>query len=267
MAVNTPPEGCAERPVRGDCCGSPGQDFPGGHPAALVEADRHYIVPWGSREVGLAFAAAAALCAGIVFLAVRFSPLWALLLAPVGLLEAFFVLFFRNPTREVPGDPGLLVSPADGTVWDIARVEEKEFVGGPCVRIGIFLSIFDVHVNRAPARGRVEWVVHREGAFHDARSKAAARENESTWIGLVRDDEGGPSGVRLLVKQISGAIARRIVCPLEPPVAVARGGLVGMIKYGSRTELYIPADSGVEVRVTVGEKVKGGLSIVAAWTR
>jgi phosphatidylserine decarboxylase len=150
-------------------------------------------------------------------------------------------------------------------VTDIETVDEPHFIGGPAVRIGIFLSIFSVHVNRAPARGRVEWLEHKEGAFHDARKAAAQRENECNWIGIVRDDLGGPDGVRLAVRQISGAIARRIICPLEQGARVARGGLIGMIKFGSRTELYLPAGSGAEVRVRVGDKVKGGESVLAAW--
>jgi phosphatidylserine decarboxylase len=175
------------------------------------------------------------------------------------------VLFFRNPTRAVPAAAGLLVSPADGTIWDITEVDEPRFVREPCVRIGIFLSIFDVHVNRAPAAGRVEWVEHHEGAYHDARSDAAATENECNYVGIVRRDDGGPQDLRLLVKQISGAIARRIICPLEAPVSVARGGLIGMIKYGSRTELYVPSRAGVRLRVGVGDRVKAGRSVVAAW--
>jgi phosphatidylserine decarboxylase len=236
------------------------------HPEALRVADRCYIVPWGRKECTTVLAAACLCAAGVAALATFASLLWLLALVPVVLLGGFFTLFFRNPRRVVPSGPGLLVAPADGTVWDIGRVHEPEFVGAACVRIDIFLSVFDVHVNRSPARGRIEWVSHREGAFHDARSPAAERENESNWIGLVRDDDGGPRDVRLLVKQVSGAIARRIVSPLEPPVSVARGGLIGMIKYGSRTELWIPADSGANVLVRVGDKVKGGETVLAAWS-
>jgi phosphatidylserine decarboxylase len=195
----------------------------------------------------------------------KVSSLWAWGFLPLGGLAAFLILFFRNPTRRVPCDPGLLVSPADGKVWDITEVEEPQFVKGPCVCVGIFLSVFDVHVNRAPAQGRVEWVEYRKGAYHDARSQAAAKENESNSIGLVREDAGGPDAVRLMVKQISGAIARRIICPLSPPVPVARGGLVGMIKYGSRTELYIPVHPKLKLRVEVGDKVHGGSTVIAAW--
>jgi phosphatidylserine decarboxylase len=237
-----------------------------GHPEELLRADRSYLAPWGRREVNIVVGAAGTVLGllAVLWLGGGVSP--ALLPAPLVIaLAAFLVLFFRNPRRRVPSAPGLIVSPADGKVTDIERVETEEFLGGPAIRIGIFLSLFDVHVNRAPASGRVERVVYRRGAFHDARTEAARRENESNSIGLIRDDEGGPPGARLLVRQVSGAIARRIICPLREGSMVARGGLIGMIKYGSRTEIYIPDGSGVEVRVRVGDKVKGGASVIAAW--
>jgi phosphatidylserine decarboxylase len=227
--------------------------------------DEDYLVSWGRREVRAALVLAAVLVALLSVLSWAHSAYWALscvLICPCVLLAIFF---FRNPFRTVPSDPGVLVSPADGTVRDIEHVVEGEFVSASCVRIGIFLSIFDVHLNRSPASGKVEWLCHREGSHLDARHAAAGRENESNAIGISRDDAGGPPGVRILVRQISGAIARRIVCPLEPSALVARGGLVGMIKYGSRTELYIPEASGARVCVKVGDKVKAGTTVVARW--
>ncbi|HVR76655.1 MAG TPA: phosphatidylserine decarboxylase [Planctomycetota bacterium] len=237
---------------------------PSPHPE-LSRMEGRYIVPWGRREVACVLGSATVLTLGIVILAVLHAAIWALLLLPVLLLAAFLVLFFRNPRRAVPLGPGLLVSPADGTVQDIVRVEEAEFLAEPAIRIGIFLSIFDVHVNRAPARGRVEWVRHQDGLHRDARNPRAGCENESNAIGILRDDEGGPGGLRLLVKQISGAIARRIICPLAPGDRVERGALMGMIKYGSRTELYVPVSSGAEVQIETGQKVQGGVTILARW--
>jgi phosphatidylserine decarboxylase len=227
--------------------------------------DEDYVVSWGRREVRATLALAAVLVAALSILSWAHSAYWGLsglLICPCALLLIFF---FRNPSRTVPSDPGILVSPADGTVRDIERAAEGEFVGAPCVRIGIFLSIFDVHLNRAPSSGRVEWLCHRQGSHLDARHAAAGRENESNAIGICREDDGGPPGVRILVRQISGAIARRIVCPLKPSAFVARGGLLGMIKYGSRTELYIPEASGARVCVKVGDKVKAGTTVVASW--
>lgn len=235
------------------------------HPEQLSRIDKGYLVAWGRREV-LRVASGGILLVGLlVALALVHSAYWLLLLLVVVPVALFLVLFFRNPRRRIPGGPGLLVSPADGTVADITEVEEVDFIGAPAIRIGIFLSVFNVHVNRAPARGRVEWVCHRKGAYHDARSEAAARENEANLIGFVYDDRGGPEGLRILVRQISGAIARRIVCPLTSGESVERGGLIGMIKYGSRTELYIPVSAGVDVGVEVGHKVKGGTTVLASW--
>ena len=242
------------------------QTPPARHPEQLLRADRQRLTcEWAWRELSLIFCISGGLLLGLVILAGIGSPLWLIPAAPVLALGGFLIAFFRNPRRSPPRGPGLIVSPADGTVTDIERVEEAEFLHAPAVRIGIFLSLFNVHVNRAPARGTVEWLRRRQGVFHDARSEAARAENESQDIGIVRDDDGGPAGVRLLVRQIAGAIARRIICPLEQGMPLDRGGLIGMIKFGSRTELYIPESSGAEVLVGVGSRVKGGTSVLAVF--
>jgi phosphatidylserine decarboxylase len=220
-------------------------------------------VRWGRAPASLAGGLALLLAGALLFLGAVHSPWWLPGLLPALLLGAFLVLFFRNPSRRVPSAPGAIVSPADGRVEDIELVDEPEFIAEPCVRIGIFLSLFNVHVNRSPAAGRVAYLRYRPGKFHDARRALASRENEANSIGLEREDLGGPPGVRILVRQISGAIARRIVCPLEVGDTVARGGLVGMIRYGSRTEIYLPRSAGLEVLVRVGDKVKGGATVLA----
>lgn len=232
--------------------------------------DQGYIVAWGRREALLSALLGAFIAPAILILAGSLSSSWVLALVPaIAVIPVFalLVLFFRNPRRVVPMEPGLIVSPADGTVTDVTRMEEVEFLRGPAVRVGIFLSIFSVHVNRSPVSGRVEWVRRREGAHHDARRPECAAENESSSIGITRDDTGGPEGVRILVKQISGAIARRIVCPLAAGEQVARGGLVGMIKYGSRTELYLPLAAGARILVETGDKVHGGSTVIADFPR
>jgi phosphatidylserine decarboxylase len=235
------------------------------HPEHLLDADRRRLTfTWAARELSLVSGISAGLLIGLLLLA-QWSLLWLIPATLVLGLGTFLIAFFRNPRRVIPRAPGLIVSPADGTVTDIERVGEADFLGEPALRIGIFLSLFDVHVNRAPACGRVEWLRRREGAFHDARSEAARSDNEAQDIGIIRDDEGGPPSVRLLVRQIAGAIARRIVCPLETGMSLDRGGLIGMIKFGSRTELYIPESSGAEIRVGVGSRVKGGSTVIAAW--
>ncbi len=239
------------------------QDPRSEHPPELLKIDQDYLVRWGQREVVRAVAFGAGASAAILAAALWWNPFCLLgliiLLPPVALL----ILFFRNPKRVVPDGQGLVVSPADGTITDLTQVVEDEFLKGPAIRVGIFLSIFSVHVNRAPVSGRVEWVCHREGAHHDARRPECAIENESNLIGMLRDDVRGPEGARILVRQVSGAIARRIVCPLEPGVFVARGGLVGMIKYGSRTELFLPAGPDLRICVKPGDKVSGGSTIIA----
>jgi len=177
---------------------------------------------------------------------------WAAL--PPLLLTVFVFSFFRDPERKPHGGPETAVAPADGRVTDIEVVDEPEVIGGPALRIGIFLSVFDVHVNRVPLDGKVRLVRFRRGAFHDARSAACKEENESNLVGF--DGPRGPFAVR----QVTGLVARRIVCPLKEGDEVARGQRMGMIKFGSRTELFVPADAKVEVEVEVGQKVRGALS-------
>jgi phosphatidylserine decarboxylase len=169
----------------------------------------------------------------------------------------FTLAFFRDPRREPQGHAGMLTAPADGVVTDITRVEEAPFIGGPALRIGIFLSVFDVHVNRSPADGTVVWTDYRPGRFLDARHPEASSANECASIGLVVDEAVAP-GLKLLVRQISGLIARRIVCPLAPGVHLRRGQLYGMIRFGSRTELWLPAGVAHRLLVSPGERVRCG---------
>jgi phosphatidylserine decarboxylase len=172
------------------------------------------------------------------------------------------VYFFRDPMRRIPADPGLLVAPADGKVVEITRLDREEFIGGPAVRIGIFLSIFNVHLNRAPAASRVIGLRYSPGAFLDARDPECAFRNENTWIGL---EEESPPHRRIVIRQVSGKIARRIVCDLRPGEVLGRGQKIGMIKFGSRTELIIPDSGDLEINVEVGRKIKAGITIMAKY--
>jgi phosphatidylserine decarboxylase len=203
----------------------------------------------GTLLRGTALLAAGAAAGFLLFkpLAAVFGALW------VGLL-----LFFRDPERRAGGPPDELLSPADGTVRDVEQVQPPAFLEGPAVRVGIFMSLLDVHVNRSPAAGTVRWVSHHPGAFHDARTRAAVRENEHNLLGLELAD-----GRRLLVNQIAGRIARRIVC--EPAVgdALERGQRFGMVKFGSRVELYLPVADQYEVVVHPGDRVRAGRSALA----
>lgn len=184
--------------------------------------------------------------------------------AGLALAGLFVVWFFRDPHRAVPPAPGLVVAPADGRVVDIDEVGDDPFVGGPAVRVGIFLSVFDVHINRAPAAGRVVGISYRRGKFLNALRAASARENEQL---AVRLQETAPPYRRYVVRQIAGAIARRIVCRVKPGDGLARGERYGMIKFGSRTELVLPREPGLRVRVAVGDAVRGGVTVVAEFVQ
>lgn len=176
---------------------------------------------------------------------------YALVLPVAGLLFTFN--FFRDPPRRVPSEAGLLVSPADGTVVEISEAEETEFLKAPCTKIGIFLSVFDVHINRSPCDGTVRATKYKPGKFLDARHPDCGALNESNAI-HVGD---------VVVRQIAGLIARRIVCEARPNDVLARGQKFGMIKFGSRTELYIPKNQVEEIRVKLKDKVKGGQTVIA----
>ena len=178
--------------------------------------------------------------------------------------------FFRDPERKIPQDPDVLVSPADGVVRDIELIKNESieceelrdlFHGRDMLRIGIFLSVLNVHVNRAPVAMKTVFRTYKQGAFHDARDGRAIRENESMILGGVAVYEG--ESYPLAIKQISGAIARRIVCPVEKDTELERGQRYGMIKFGSRTELYLPAGMGFDVSVQVGQAVSGGSTVIA----
>jgi phosphatidylserine decarboxylase len=164
------------------------------------------------------------------------------------------VWFFRDPRRNIPKDPGLLLSPADGTVTDVGEVEAPGFPGGRAFRVGIFLSVFNVHVNRSPRAARVRGISYCPGKFLNAMKTECSSENEAVTIDL----EDAATGQPVRVKQIAGAIARRIVCWLRPDEELQAGQHIGMIKFGSRTEVIVPVDSVVEALARVGQKVKGG---------
>jgi phosphatidylserine decarboxylase len=163
--------------------------------------------------------------------------------------------FFRDPDRATPADPNLIVAAADGTVTDIVEVDENEILKKRSRRIGIFLSIFDVHTNRAPIDGRIIYRQHREGLCLDARRPECSEKNESmTWA-------FENSRVTIVVRQLTGAIARRIVAWSQIGDKLEKGDRFGMIRFGSRTEVYLPLAATVLVKV--GDHVSGGLTIIA----
>jgi phosphatidylserine decarboxylase len=189
------------------------------------------------------------------------TRVWYLVIVP-GVPLGLIVYFFRDPRRRVPTAPGSLVAPADGKVVEITKLPHDDFVGGPAVRIGIFLSIFNVHLNRAPAESRVIELKYSPGGFLNALNPESAIRNENTWIGL---EEESPPHRRMAIRQISGAIARRIVCDLRPGERLARGQKLGMIKFGSRTELIIADTDDLKIEVKIGQKIKAGTTVMARY--
>jgi phosphatidylserine decarboxylase len=193
-----------------------------------------------------------------VVLGVWASPWWLLPLAVLLPLWVFILAFFRDPHRVIPADTNALVSPADGVITHLEEVDEPDFPGGRAFRVSIFLSVFNVHVNRAPRCGKVTRVRYYPGAYLDARAQECAVRNEQLWIDFEDERLGSP----LRVKQIAGAIARRIVCWLKPGDVVRAGERFGMIKFGSRTDVLLPPAAVAEVLVRVGDAVKGGSRIL-----
>jgi phosphatidylserine decarboxylase len=214
------------------------------------------LARWGLAEVIIMGTPLLALTIGLALSYWYLAPIPAVVLAWV-------ISFFRDPTRNLPHAAGLVVSPADGQIAEIVPVDHDDFIGGPAVRIGIFLSIFNVHINRAPVRSRVIRLRYWPGKFLNALNPESALQNESLWIGL--EDEDQPHR-RLVVRQIAGLFARRIVCDLRPGEILDRGYKFGMIKLGSRTELLLPAGDGLEVEARVGQNVQAGSSILARYS-
>ena len=179
---------------------------------------------------------------------------------PVAVVWVWLVSFFRDPPRIRDYAPGELCSPADGTVTEIAELEQHPPIAGPAVRIGIFMSVFSVHINRSPCSGRVRSLEHHPGRFLDARHPDSGRLNESNTIVL---DSAAPIPGPVVIRQVAGLIARRIICDGSVGDEWAVGQRFGMVKFGSRAELIIPRLSKTEVLVSIGDRVRGGLTILA----
>jgi len=216
-----------------------------------------------ARE-GYPFAAAALLLAGILW-----SAIWAGLGGTGGagwvalrgaawiftLLSLFVLWFFRNPEPSIPTDPALVVAPGQGKIILVEDVNETSYVGGPAKKISIFLSVFDVHVQRAPVSGTVEQKIYRPGAYAVAWADKASEINEQASLGIATDNG------RVLVRQIAGLVARRIITDPAEGDTVERGRRFGLIRFGSRVDLFIPAHW--EVLCAVGDKVKVGATPLA----
>ena len=179
------------------------------------------------------------------------------------LIFIWMLAFFRDPLRNINIDEKILLSPADGTITDIVVVDDSA-LGVKSLRIGMFLSVFNVHINRVPCSVRIESVVYRKGKFVNAMSGEASKVNESNDILMVRLHEPKE---KLLVRQITGAIARHIVCKAAGNEEFSQGQQFGMIKFGSRTELYLPAGDHFEVTVKIGDKVQAGLTPIVRYNK
>ena len=176
----------------------------------------------------------------------------------------YIAFFFRVPNRRIPNDPSLILSPADGVIQDMEVIPAGKLSisqNQDMVRIGIFLSVFDVHVNRAPTDMTVINKLCRPGKYLDARNCHASRDNESVLLRGIAQVAGWEFSIG--VRQISGAIARRIVCPVEVGSKLRRGEIYGMIKFGSRTELFLPVSDRIRIRAQVGDRVHSGTYVMA----
>jgi len=220
------------------------------------------LTPHGRRQILLATLLAWLCCAGIAWAATAWTH-WLGLAAVVPLVVWLWVLyFFSDPDRPCPDGEGLFISPADGCVADITLLGPDSPLGRAGMQIGVFMSVFDVHVNRMPCDGRVEKIDHKPGAFIDVRRPEAYERNESTTIRLTHTHRGVEYPV--IVRQIAGLVARRIITDLEVGQSVARGQRFGMIKFGSRLELLLPKELAGEIRVTTGQKAQAGRTVLAA---
>ncbi len=175
------------------------------------------------------------------------------------ILFVFFLFFFRDPEREPPEGEGLVLAPADGRIISIKPFDNLEFIDGGGTLISVFMSLFDVHVNRVPISGVVRYFEYNPGRFFPAFKDKASLENEQTELGL--ENEHG----RVVFRQIAGIIARRIVCKLKPGDSVKAGERFGMIRFGSRLDIYLPED--VEIRVQPNHKTRAGETIIGVFQK
>ncbi|MDR3348438.1 MAG: phosphatidylserine decarboxylase family protein [Acidaminococcales bacterium] len=203
-----------------------------------------FIVKEGYGVIAVCLAAAAILTAFV-------SPLWGM---PFFVLFSFMLFFFRNPARVLPNDDNAVFSPADGTVMDVADFADQEYLDAEAKKITVFLSVFDVHVNRSPVRGEIKYQSYTCGRFRPAYKSIASFENERHAIGIENEK------IKILVIQIAGILARRIVSWVTLGCDLKQGQRYGMIKFGSSTELVVPKN--VRVLVKKGDKVKGGVTVI-----
>jgi len=197
------------------------------------------------------------ICASVFATAV-FALLDLTFLAVAGLAVTFFIcFFFRDPDRVVPDESGVIVSPADGKVVAIDIMETGQFFEGRCLKISIFMSLFNVHVNRIPHEGKVTAINYFPGKFFSANLDKASKHNEHNAVFIETE-----KGQKICFVQIAGLIARRIICKLQKGDTVSRGQRFGLICFGSRVDVYLPADS--KLNISAGDCVKAGTSVLGS---
>ena len=218
----------------------------------------------GLRIILLTFIGLLLVIAGGVLAAVVGS----LITAAAGILiffwlifAAFCLLFFRDPEPKVPSDPKAIVSPAHGKVDLIEESVEGEVMGGPCKRVSIFLSVFDVHVQNAPISGTIAYLKHCPGKFLNAISSECSLHNENVLIGVASSERAGE---KVAMRLVAGLLARRIVPWVAVNDQIARGERTSLIQFGSRVDLYLPLSA--QIAVKLGDRVKGGESVIATWS-
>ncbi len=222
------------------------------------------LTRYGWPEVVVFPAVVLAVMVVLLLVGIAHLPLWTVLLveAVLAVVLLWLLSFFRDPYRLPPLDSRNLLAPADGRITDIEILDEDASRTEPTLRIGIFLSIFDAHINRAPCNVRVEKIAYKKGLYKNAKNPESAKVNESNDVHLVRTDNPRD---KLIVRQISGAIARRIVCETRQGRELAGGEKFGMIKFGSRTELYVPIRQNQKCLAEVGDKIKAGVTVLVRY--
>ncbi len=220
------------------------------------------VTRYGLKIIILATIAVIVWCVGVLVALGGLFPWWtlALLLAPNLAIYLWVLWFFRDPERDTPQDAGLFIAPADGRIADITNIGPDSELGRDGVRIGIFMNVFNVHLSRCPVDAVVESVEHRPGLFLDVRDPHASERNESTTIGLKYQHRGAEYPV--VVRQIAGLVARRIVTDLSQGQSVTRGQRIGMIKFGSRLELLVPTELVAKVCVEIGQVSRGAETVL-----
>jgi len=200
----------------------------------------------------------AVILAGIVGMGVLGALVWSgawYFCLPLLLILVLVNLFLRETVRDIAFAPGEIVSPASGKVILIGESREPEFLEGPALKISIFMSVFDQHINYAPVEGKVQYLRYQAGSFHRAYLEEASEANEAQLIGLA-----GPGGRKVLIRQVAGILARRVVCRVRLGEDMRSGQGLGLIRFGSRVDVYLPPDA--VLSVSVGDKVAGGLTVL-----